>query len=281
MRSRVLLVSLQLLFDDFDCHTTPHVWEIHGLEAGTYEIFTYAIGPDDAGFKTFVTLADAEGNLDDSTSQLVGGAYEGALVEGGMALMPLDKHPWSDCYAWVQDRFGVSWQVMQTGRKPDDAVIAPCLMFTGGAHGQAEAAIRFYPSALPDSRIERIEKYTADEGVEGTVKHGRFRVCGTQLVAMDAHQQNNFKFSEALSLQVLCDTQDDVDRVWSALTEGGREGPCGWLTDRFGFAWQVVPRALRDMMTSDDEPARARAFSSFMPMKKLDIATLEPAFRGA
>lgn len=201
------------------------------------------------------------------------------LANGGKVLMEIGAYRWSACYGWVQDRFGVSWQVM-LGASATGARVVPCLMFTDKVHGRALEAMEFFDKALPNGKILGVERYAKGEGPEGTVKHGRFTVVGQELVAMDSHVANDFGFNEAVSLQVMCDTQAEVDRVWAALCDGGREGPCGWLTDRFGLSWQVVPSAIARWMASTDVAARDRAFASILTMKKLDIATLEAAFEG-
>ena len=113
------------------------------------------------------------------------------------------------------------------------------------------------------------------------VEHGRFTVAGQQMVAMDSHIEHGFSFNEALSLQVMCEDQDEVDLdYWDALSEGGEKGPCGWVKDCFGVSWQVVPDAMNKWMESPDVPARDRAFAAMMGMGKLDIATLQAAFDG-
>ncbi len=199
-----------------------------------------------------------------------------SLAEGGSVLMPIGAYPWSDCYGWVQDRFGVSWQVMLAPRR-EDAAISPCLMFVGAQHGRAEEAMKTYAGIFPDGRIEALERYAAGEGPEGTVKHGRFVLAEQRLVAMDSHLEHEARFNEGVSLQVMCDDQAEVDRFWSALSEGGEEGPCGWLKDRFGLSWQIVPVGIREWMTNPDAAARDRAFVAMMKMKKPDIAALEAA----
>jgi predicted 3-demethylubiquinone-9 3-methyltransferase (glyoxalase superfamily) len=203
-----------------------------------------------------------------------------ALADGGKTLMPLDRYPWSERYAWVQDRFGVSWQVMLGRDEPAEATIVPCLMFTGPQQGRAEEAMKAYVSVFPEGRIERIERYTAAEGPESSVKHGRFVVAGQPTVAMDSHIENGFTFNEGLSLQVICKGQDEVDRYWTALSAGGEPGVCGWLKDRFGLSWQVVPDAIGAWLTSKDTPARDRAFRAMMTMKKPDVGALQRAFEG-
>ncbi len=207
-------------------------------------------------------------------------AIYAALADGGQPLMPIGTYPWSERYGWVKDRYGVTWQVM-TARSPIVATIAPCLMFTGARAGQAEAAMRAYVEVFPSSKIEAVERYAPGEGPVESVKHGRFVVNGQTMVAMDGHGPHAFTFNEALSLQVMCDDQAMLDRTWTALSEGGEERNCGWLKDRFGVSWQVVPAKMTAWLTSDDAAARDRTFAALMKMKKLDIPALEGAFSRA
>jgi len=204
----------------------------------------------------------------------------GALADGGQVLMPLDAYAWSERYGWVKDRFGVSWQVMAGRRPPGGAAIVPCLMFAGALHGRAEEAMRTYASIFPGGRIADVARYVAGEGQVGAVKHGRVVLAGQDLVAMDAHGTHGFTFNEALSLQVMCQDQATLDRYWSALAEGGVQGPCGWLKDRFGLSWQVVPASIARLLIGGDAAARDRAFAAMLTMGKLDIAALERAFAG-
>jgi predicted 3-demethylubiquinone-9 3-methyltransferase (glyoxalase superfamily) len=98
---------------------------------------------------------------------------------------------------------------------------------------------------------------------------------------MDSHTSHAITFNEGLSLQVMCDDQDEIDRYWNALGEGGEHGPCGWLKDRFGLSWQIVPKAIAVWMSSKDTAAHDRAFEAMMSMKKVDVAALKRAFEGA
>lgn len=202
-----------------------------------------------------------------------------ALADGGEALMPLGTYPWSERYGWAKDRFGVSWQVM-AGRRRGGATIVPCLMFSGAQHGRAEEAMRTYAGIFPGGRVDGVERYAAGEGPPGTVKHGRFALAGQEMVAMDSHVEHGVTFNEGLSLQVMCRDQGEVDRYWGALAEGGEHGPCGWLKDRFGLSWQVVPVGIAEWMSGRDPAARDRAFGAMLRMTKLDIAELERAYRG-
>jgi predicted 3-demethylubiquinone-9 3-methyltransferase (glyoxalase superfamily) len=158
--------------------------------------------------------------------------------------------------------------------------IAPCLWFDG----KAEEAAKFYVSVFQNSRIVDVSHY-GDVGQEqhgqkpGSVMTVAFELEGQSFLGLNAGSK--FKFTEAVSFMVYCDTQGEVDRYWSALTAGGgEEGPCGWLKDRFGLSWQVTPTKILQLMTSKDKAKAGRAMVAMMQMKKLDIAKLEAAYEG-
>jgi len=140
--------------------------------------------------------------------------------------------------------------------------------------------MRRLSEVFPNSRIDRIERHTGETGHEGKVMQARFTLAGQELAAMDAPGGHDFTFNEALSLQVLCEGQQEIDHYWSALSAGGEPGPCGWLEDRFGISWQIVPKAMSHWLASDDKPARERTFQAMLGMKKLDLPALEAAFAG-
>jgi predicted 3-demethylubiquinone-9 3-methyltransferase (glyoxalase superfamily) len=165
---------------------------------------------------------------------------------------------------------------MPIGTKP----ITPCLWFDI----EAEEAAKFYVSVFKNSKITAVSRFPdAGQHVHGkpagSVMVVAFELDGQPFTALNGGPQ--FKFDEAVSFQVMCDTQGDVDYYWNALTAGGQEGPCGWLKDKFGLSWQVVPSAVPKMMTDPDAKKSARVMNAFMKMKKLDVATLERAFEGA
>lgn len=148
---------------------------------------------------------------------------------------------------------------------------------------QAEAAAEFYASIFENSRITRISRY----GKAGRDVHGKeagsvltveFEIEGQTFVALNGGP--NFKFNEAVSFQVSCETQDEIDYFWSKLAAGGREGQCGWLKDRYGLSWQIVPTALPRMLTDADSAKSERAMAALMQMKKFDLATLQRAYAG-
>ncbi len=197
------------------------------------------------------------------------------LAAGGQVLMELQKYPFSDKFGWVNDRFGLSWQLnLGGGRKSID----PFLMFVGKVQGKAEEAINHYVSLFRNSRIERLERFAKGEmGQDGTVKHARFTLAGTEFMAMDSNAAHEFTFSPAFSLVVNCDSQEEIDLLWDKLGEGGKTSQCGWLDDRYGVTWQIVPANMGELMT-DKDPARAKKImEAMLKMTKLDIAALKRA----
>lgn len=206
------------------------------------------------------------------TEEEVNASWE-QLCNNGKVLMPLDKYPWSNRYGWVQDRFGVSWQ-LSVGKLEDvGQKFTPSLMFTGDNKGKAEQAIEFYTSIFDHSSVAGIMRYEPGEpDVTGYIKHAQFKLNGYVFMAMDSSIENQSNFNEALSLVVECDTQEEIDYFWNKLTEGGSESQCGWLKDQYGVSWQIVPAILKKLM-SDPEKA-GRVMQAFMKMKKFDIETL-------
>lgn len=202
------------------------------------------------------------------------------LAEKGKALMPLDAYDWSPRYGWVEDEFGVSWQVYTI--KGDETVkqkINPSLMFVNKAHGRAEEAINYYTSVFPNSQVQGILKYPAGGmDPEGTVMHSQFVLNGQTIMAMDSAEKHAFGFNGGVSLVVNCETQEAIDYYWDRLLEGGQAWECGWLVDKFGIAWQIVPTELDRLMTSGDKEAVKRITEEMMSQVKLDIGKLKAAY---
>lgn len=147
--------------------------------------------------------------------------------------------------------------------------------------GQAEEAAAFYTSLFEDARILGVERFTeAGPGEPGSVVTVTFQLAGQEFVAINGGPE--FTFTEAISLSVDCETQEEVDRYWEALTaDGGEEVQCGWLKDKYGLSWQIVPRALVELLASSDREAAARTTRAMLEMKKLDIQALRDAAAGA
>jgi len=153
--------------------------------------------------------------------------------------------------------------------------LTTCLWFDT----EGEEAARFYTSVFPNSRITSVTHYgSAGPRDEGTVMTVDFELDGMPFVALNGGP--DFTFSEAISLMISCETQEEVDRYWETLAEGGEEGPCGWLKDRFGLSWQVVPRTLMELISDPDREKAQRVMAAMLRMKKIDIAELERAYAG-
>ncbi len=151
----------------------------------------------------------------------------------------------------------------------------PCLWFDG----QAEEAAQHYTSIFPNSSIGDVTRYGPNMPVpEGTVMTVGFTLDGQEYVGLNGGPE--FKFDEAVSFQISCADQEEVDRFWSALSEGGEEGPCGWLKDKFGLSWQVVPRRLPELLEDPDHEKSQRVMAAMLQMKKIEIDELERAAEG-
>ena len=153
--------------------------------------------------------------------------------------------------------------------------ITPCLWFDF----DAEEAVAHYMRSFPNSRVLETSHYNdATPDLKGKVLTIRFEIEGQELLALNGGPQ--FPFTEAISLSVDCAEQAEVDRLWAQLSEGGSEGPCGWVKDRFGLSWQIVPRPMIEMLQGPDAAGAARAVAAMMKMGKLDIAALRAAYEG-
>jgi predicted 3-demethylubiquinone-9 3-methyltransferase (glyoxalase superfamily) len=201
------------------------------------------------------------------------------LSKGGTELMPLGEYPFAKRYAWFKDKYGLSWQLILAGSPQR---ISPCLMFTGKQHGKAEEAMGFYSSLFKNSGIRMVSRYEEGEDTPGTIKHARFSLAGEEFIAMDSGLDHKFGFSEATSFVVNCRTQKEIDFFWERLSKGGDKGAqqCGWLKDRFGVSWQVVPTALPELLGGKDAEGALRAMAAMLKMKKLDIKALKAAYKG-
>ena len=199
------------------------------------------------------------------------------LMEGGKVMIPLGKYAWSEKYGWLEDRFGVSWQIF-LGKLADTGGLkfSPSLLFTGDQSGRAEEAVHFYTSVFSPSSISGILRYEAgEEGREGSVKHAQFDLCGQTFMAGDDPLGSPFAFNEGLSFVVDCEDQREVDYFWdSLLAGGGQEDMCGWLKDRFGVSWQVIPRELPELLANPDPEKAQRASAAMMQMRKIELDKL-------
>ncbi len=199
------------------------------------------------------------------------------LIDGGKALMAVDKYPWSERYGWVQDKFGLTWQVSVANSGGVKHNLTPSLLFTGKQYGRAEEAINFYTSVFHSSSSPMLIHYPKeDKKNAGKVMYSEFKLNQHDFIAMDGPGVHEYSFNEAVSFVVDCETQEEIDFFWNKLTaDGGEESMCGWLKDKFGVSWQIVPTILAKLMS---DPAKAgKVMQAFLKMKKFDIKKLEEA----
>lgn len=202
------------------------------------------------------------------------------LSAGGSILMELGEYPFSERYGWLADKYGLSWQVMVA---PDvSQKITPSLLFVGAQCGKAEEAIRFYASVFPNSAVGPIARYEKGEepDKEGTVKYATFTLGGQGFAATDSAYEHAFAFNEAISFMVHCATQEEIDYYWEKLSADFEAEQCGWLKDKYGLSWQIVPTAMDEMMRQGSPEEMARVTEAFLKMKKFDIETLRRAYEG-
>jgi len=200
------------------------------------------------------------------------------LSKEGIALMPLDSYPFSKKYGWVRDRYGITWQLYTGERGDTDQYFVPTLMFVHKQNGRAKEAISFYTGLFPGSKTEGIMEYDGAEDTKGNVQHAHFSISGYTLACMDSSYPHQFSFDEGISMVVLTKNQEDTDHYWNNMTnDGGEESQCGWLKDKFGVSWQIVPRRLPELMNQPDKEKAKKVTDVMMKMKKIVIADLEAA----
>lgn len=202
------------------------------------------------------------------------------LIDGGKELMPLDKYPFSERYGWVQDKYGLSWQLILNNPEGDwRPKVVPSLLFAGERTNQAEEAIEFYVGTFHDSQLGQLARYSEDTGPakKGSLMYGDFKIEDTWLAAMDSGVKLDATFNEAVSFSVSCDNQDEIDSLWEKLSAVPESEVCGWLKDKFGVSWQIVPANMDELMVNADGSSNSKAFEAMMQMKKLNIAELEQA----
>lgn len=202
------------------------------------------------------------------------------LSERGKVLMPLDSYEFSNKYGWIEDRYGVSWQLLLTDTVAQK--IVPSLMFVGDKSGKAEEAISFYTSLFEDSKVEYLSRYGPGQepDEEGTLNYASFTLAGQHFAAMDSALEHSFTFTEAISLLVNCKTQEEIDQYWEKLSADPEAEQCGWLKDKYGVSWQIIPVQLNQLLRDPDPAKSASVMRAFLQMKKLDLEGLISAHQG-
>lgn len=216
------------------------------------------------------------------TADEVDAAWQ-TLADGGKVRMALGRYPFSERYGWVEDKYGLSWQVILVPESAMKQRITPVLMFTGKVWGKAEEAINFYASVFhAETKPAILSRYGKEDAPdkEGTVRYAIFSLLGQEFGSMDSGRNPDFAFNEAISFIVPCDTQQEIDYYWGELSADPKAEQCGWLKDKYGLSWQITPTIMNKMMGSGDKEKVARVTQAFLKMKKFDIAELERAYKG-
>ncbi len=205
------------------------------------------------------------------------------LSEGGTSLMPLDKYPFSERYGWVQDKYGLSWQLILSDPEGDERpFIVPSFMFVGAVCGKSEEASDFFLSVFKNTKQGITARYPNGMAPdkEGTIMFTDFMLEKQWFAAMDSARQHGFNFNEAISFVVNCENQEEVDYYWEKLSQGGDEKAqqCGWLKDKYGVSWQIVPTVLGRLLGDPDPEKSQSVMKAMLQMKKIDIHDLQSAY---
>lgn len=198
------------------------------------------------------------------------------LSQKGEVLIPLGKSL-GEKYAFFKDKFGIAWQIMLA---KEQHPITPCLLFTGKNLGRCEEAIQFYKTVFRNSGSEILVHYKkGEEGKEGMVRHSLFYLEGQEFIAMDDKKPQNLEFNESISFVINCESQQEIDYYWNRLSGGGQTSVCGWLKDKYGVSWQVVPAILGKMLQDKDASKSKRVMEAMLKMTKIEINDLERAYK--
>lgn len=195
------------------------------------------------------------------------------LADEGISLMPLDSYPFAVKYGWVMDKYGVTWQLYYNDKEISQR-FTPTLMFLGKNNGKCAEAIEFYTNTFPNSGNVSVMKYS--EGTENyenpdNIQHAQFEIDKYMLMAMDSSYEHQFNFTEGISLVIECKHQQEIDYFWNKLPEnGGEESQCGWVKDKYGVSWQIVPENLGQILAK-----YPNAMAKLMKMKRIIISELE------
>lgn len=209
------------------------------------------------------------------------------LSQGGKVLMPLEQYPFSERYGWIEDRYGISWQLILTNPagEPRPCII-PSLMFTGERTGQAGEAIDFYVSVFSGRDAQGSKRgmsapYPAGAAPEPAAKlmFAEFMLASQWFTAMDSGHRHQFSFGEAISLIVSCEDQAEIDYYWTKLSAVPESEQCGWLKDKYGVSWQIVPSEMNEMFAHGTPEEIDRLTQAVLPMKKLDLEILRQMYR--
>ncbi|MCE9541853.1 VOC family protein [Candidatus Kaiserbacteria bacterium] len=251
------------------------------FELSGYSFMAISAGPYFKLNPAISFMVNFDPSHDEKAEEHLRGHWE-KLSAGGKALMPLQEYPFSKLYGWIEDKYGVTWQLILT--KPDGEerpFIIPSLMFTQDVDGKAAEATELYIKTFKDAKRGNLVHYPDGSGpeMEGHVMFTDFQLAGQWFTAMDGGPAHEFRFNEAISLLVKCDSQEEIDYYWEKLSAVPESEQCGWLKDAYGVSWQITPSRMDDMMREGTPEQIKRVTQAFLKMKKFDLAALEAAYK--
>lgn len=199
------------------------------------------------------------------------------LSEGGKELMGLQQYPFSVYYGWVEDKYGLSWQLIHSEDVGHKQKITAQMMFSDAVTGKAREAMEFYTSIFKGGKIHDVHEYGADEAnhVASQISHAKFEILHTELLIADNGNPVDYHFNEAFSLMLMCITQAEIDYYWEKLSAVPEAEQCGWLKDKYGVSWQIVPADMNELLIDGTEAQTKAVINAFLRMKKLNIEKLE------
>ncbi len=237
------------------------------FELGGLRFVAINAGPSFKPNPSISFMVNFDPSRDDQAREHLDELWE-KLSEGGKTLMPLNEYPFSKRYGWIQDRYGISWQLILTDPDGDPRpFIIPSLLFSGENTNHAEEAAEFYISVFKDSKLGTLARYEEDTGPAkaGSLMFADLTLAGEWLAIMDSGTEQDFSFNEGISLSVACGDQAEIDYFWEKLSTVPEAEQCGWCKDQYGVSWQIVPENTEELLK------RPGAFANMMKMKKLVI----------
>jgi predicted 3-demethylubiquinone-9 3-methyltransferase (glyoxalase superfamily) len=240
--------------------------EFMAINAGPYFTFNPAI--------SFMVICDTKEEVRELWDQ---------LIKDGSELMPLDAYDFSEYYGWVEDKYGLSWQLIYGEDMDYEQKITPALLFSNEMVGKAEEAMSFYPELFQNGKILDVYEYKKGEAENPQAKigHGNFKLMEMNLIAADNAYDVDYSFNEAISLMVYCVTQSEIDYYWEKLSADPEAEECGWLKDKYGVSWQIIPERMNELLNTGSRAQIDAVTQKFLKMKKLNISELETAWHTA
>lgn len=264
-------------------HDTPSGdCDMVSFEVMGYSFMCISAGPTFKVNPSISFMVNFDPGQMDNASELLDEIWA-KLSDGGKVMMPLDKYPFSSKYGWIEDKFGVSWQLIFTD--PDGEprpTIVPSIMFVKDNCGKTQEATDFYLSVFKNSKRGMIATYPAgmEPDKEGTIMYTDFQLEGAWFAAMDSAQNHQFNFTEGVSLIINCEDQEEMDYYWDKLSAVPESEQCGWLKDRYGLSWQINPIEMTTMLQEGTREQIDRVTQAFLPMKRLDLSKIRAAYEG-